>query len=33
VRGAGLGRFDRHRPEPGGWATPGGPVGPSGRLG
>jgi hypothetical protein len=31
--GAGLGRFDRPRPEPVGLAKPGGPVGPAGRLG
>jgi hypothetical protein len=31
--GAGLGRFDRPRPEPAGLAEPGGPVGPAGLLG
>jgi hypothetical protein len=31
--GAGLGRFDRPRPEPVGLAKSGGPVGPAGRLG
>jgi hypothetical protein len=30
---AGLGRFDRPRPEPVGLAKPGGPDGPAGRLG
>jgi hypothetical protein len=28
-----LGRFDRPRPEPAGLAKPGGPSGPTGRLG
>jgi hypothetical protein len=31
--GAGLGRFDRPRPEPVGLAEPSGPDGPAGRLG
>jgi hypothetical protein len=33
ANGAGLGRFDRPRPEPVGLAEPGGPDGPAGRLG
>jgi hypothetical protein len=33
ANGAGMGRFDRPRPEPVGLAKPGGPDGPASRLG
>jgi hypothetical protein len=33
MNGAGLGRFDRSRPEPVGLAEPSGPGGPAGQLG